>query len=186
MRESRVSHRYAKSLLDLALEKGQLEQVHEDMRLTLTTVQENRELSVMLRSPVIKTDKKQDILKAIFGGKIGVIPTEFVDIITRKRREGELEAIAEAFITQYRRHKQILTAVITTASGLDDKLRAQVLEIVKQSAGGKAVELVEKTDKSLMGGFILRVGDNQVDASILRQVRNLERNFSENPYIKEY
>jgi len=140
----------------------------------------------MLRSPVIKTDKKQDILKAIFGGKIGVIPTEFVDIITRKRREGELEAIAEAFITQYRRHKQILTAVITTASGLDDKLRAQVLEIVKQSAGGKAVELVEKTDKSLMGGFILRVGDNQVDASILRQVRNLERNFSENPYIKEF
>ncbi|MCK6639719.1 MAG: ATP synthase F1 subunit delta [Bacteroidia bacterium] len=186
MRESRVSHRYAKSLLDLALEKGQLEQVHEDMRLILTTVQENRELSVMLRSPVIKTDKKQDILKAIFGGKIGVIPTEFVDIITRKRREGELEAIAEAFITQYRRHKQILTAVITTASGLDDKLRAQVLEIVKQSAGGKAVELVEKTDKALMGGFILRVGDNQVDASILRQVRNLERNFSENPYIKEY
>jgi F-type H+-transporting ATPase subunit delta len=57
---------------------------------------------------------------------------------------------------------------------------------VKQSAGGKAVELVEKTDKALMGGFILRVGDNQVDASILRQVRNLERNFSENPYIKEF
>lgn len=186
MRESRVSHRYAKSLLDLALEKGQLEQVHEDMRLILTTVQESRELSVMLRSPVIKTDKKQEILKALFGGKIGVIPTEFIDIITRKRREGELEAIAEAFVTQYRRHKQILTAVITTASGLDDKLRAQVLEIVKQSAGGKSVELVEKTDKALMGGFILRVGDNQVDASILRQVRNLERNFSENPYIKEF
>lgn len=186
MRESRVSHRYAKSLLDLALEKGQLEQVSEDMRVVLQTIHQNRDLSVLLRSPVVKTDKKQEILKAIFGGHIGVITTEFLDIITRKRRESELEAIAEAFVSQYRKHKQILTAVITTAQGLDEKLRAQVLEIVKQSAGGKAIELVEKTDKELLGGFILRVGDKQVDASVLRQIRNLERNFNENPYIKEY
>lgn len=186
MTESRVSHRYAKSLLDLALEKGQLEQVSEDMRVVLRTIRDSHDLSVLLRSPVVKTDKKQTILKAIFGGQIGVITTEFLDVITRKRREGELEAIAEAFVTQYRKHKQILTAVITTASGLDEKLRAQVLDIVKQSAGGKAIELVEKTDQSLIGGFVLRVGDKQVDASVMRQIRNLERNFSENPYIKEF
>lgn len=186
MRESRVSHRYAKSLIDLALEKGQLEPVSEDMRVVLDTIRKNRDLSVLLRSPVVKTDKKQEILKAIFGGHIGVITTEFIDIITRKRREAELEGIAEAFVTQYRKHKQILTAVITTAQGLDDKLRSQVLELVKQSSGGKAVELVEKTDKALLGGFIIRVGDKQVDASVLRQIRNLDRTFSENPYIKEF
>lgn len=186
MRESRVSHRYAKSLLDLALEKGQLEQVNEDMRMVLETIRNNRDFAVLLRSPVVKTDKKQEILKAIFGGHIGVITAAFLDIITRKRREGELEAIAEAFVSQYKKHKQILTAVITTAQGLDEKLRAQVLEIVKQSASGKSVELVEKTDKALLGGFILRVGDKQVDSSVMRQIRNLERNFSENPYIKEY
>jgi F-type H+-transporting ATPase subunit delta len=185
MKESRVSHRYAKSLLDLALEKGQLEQVSEDMRMVTETIRGNRDFSVLLKSPVIKTDKKQEILKAVFGGQIGVITTEFLDIITRKRREGELEGIAEAFASQYRKHKQILTAVITTASGLDEKLRAQVMEVVKQSAGGKAIELVEKTDKSLIGGFILRVGDKQVDASVMRQIRDLERNFSENPYISE-
>jgi F-type H+-transporting ATPase subunit delta len=186
MRESRVSHRYAKSLLDRALEKGQLEPVSEDMRLVLETIRANRDLSVLLKSPVVKTDKKQEILKAIFGGQIGVITTEFMAIITRKRREGELEGIAEAFVSQYKKHKQILTAVITTTTGLDEKLRAQVLEVVKQSSGGKAVELIEKTDSSLIGGFVLRVGDKQVDASVLRQIRNLERNFSENPYIKEY
>ena len=185
MKESRVSHRYAKSLLDLALEKGQLEPVMEDMRMVLETINANRDLSVLLKSPVVKTDKKQEILKAIFGGQIGVITSEFLMILTRKRREGELEGIAEAFITQYRKHKQILTAVITTASGLDDKLRAQVLDVVKQSAGGKAIELVEKTDKALIGGFVLRIGDKQVDSSVLRQIRNLERNFSENPYISE-
>jgi F-type H+-transporting ATPase subunit delta len=185
MRESRVSNRYAKSLLDLALEKGQLEPVNEDMRLVLETIRANRDLSILLRSPVVKTDKKQEILKAIFGGHIGVISTEFLNILTRKRREGELEAIAEAFVSQYKKHKQILTAVITSASGLDDKLRAQVMEVVKQSAGGKSIELVEKTDKALIGGFVLRIGDKQVDASVLRQIRNLERNFSENPYISE-
>lgn len=185
MKESRVAHRYAKSLLDLALEKGQLEPVSEDMRVVLDTIHKNRDLSVLLRSPVIKTDKKQEILKAIFGGHIGVITTEFIDIITRKRREAELEGIAEAFVTQYRKHKQILTAVITTANGLDEKLRTQVLEVVKQSSGGKSVELVEKTDKTLLGGFVLRVGDQQVDSSVIRQIKNLERNFRENPYIKE-
>ena len=186
MKESRVSHRYAKSLLDLALEKGQLEQVSEDMRMVLETIRNNHDLSVLLKSPVVKTDKKQEILKAIFGGQIGVITTAFLDIITRKRREGELEGVAEAFVSQYKKHKQILTAVITTANGLDEKLRAQVMDVVKQSAGGKAIELVEKTDKALIGGFVLRIGDKQVDSSVVRQIRNLERNFSENPYIKEF
>jgi F-type H+-transporting ATPase subunit delta len=184
MTETRVSHRYAKSLMDLALEKGQLEAVKEDMQLVLSVIRENHELGVMLRSPVLKTDKKQDILKAVFSGKIGILSTEFIDIITRKRRESELAAIAESFLTQYKHHKNILTAVITSASGLDDKLRAEVMKIVK-GATSSEVELVEKVDKSLIGGFVLRVGDQQVDASILRQIRNLDRNFSDNPYVKK-
>ena len=184
MTETRVSHIYAKSLLDLSLEKGQLEQVREDMQLVLDTIRENHELGVMLKSPVIKTDKKQEVLKAIFGGKIGVISSEFIDVITRKRREAELEGIADAFLSQYKKHKQILTAVITTASGLDKTLREKVLQIVKGSTNSE-VELTEKVNKDLIGGFILRVGDQQVDASILRQIKNLDKTFSENPYIKE-
>jgi F-type H+-transporting ATPase subunit delta len=184
MIETRVSFRYAKSLLDLSLEKGQLEQVREDMQLILETIRESHELKLMLKSPIIKTDKKQVILKAIFGGKIGVISSAFIDIITRKRREDELEGIAEAFIAQYKNHKQILSAVITTASGLDKSLREKVLAIVKGSTQSE-VELIEKVNKDLIGGFVLRVGDQQVDASILRQIKNLDRTFSENPYIKE-
>lgn len=185
MRETRVSQRYAKSLIDLALEKGQLEPVREDMLLVFSTIRESHDLSLMLKSPVIKTDKKQEILKAVFGGKIGVISSEFIDIITRKRRESQLEAIAESFLTQYKKHKQILTAVITSASGLDEKLRAQVMQIVKGTTNSE-VELIEKVDNDLIGGFILRVGDKQVDASIMRQIKNLDRSFNENPYVKEY
>jgi F-type H+-transporting ATPase subunit delta len=185
MRETRVSYRYAKSLLDLAIEKGQLEQVREDMQLVRDTVHESRELEILLKSPVVKTDKKQDILKAIFGGKIGVITTEFIDIITRKRREAELEIIAESFLSQYRINKNIVTATITSAAALDDNLRKQVLEIVRKMAGTE-VELAEKIDTSLIGGFVLRVGDRQVDTSLIRQIRMLDRNFSENPFIKEF
>jgi F-type H+-transporting ATPase subunit delta len=185
MIETRVSYRYAKSLLDLALEKGQLEQVREDMQLVASVIRESRDLLLMLKSPVIKTDKKQEILKAVFGGKIGVITTAFIDIITVKRRESELAIIAESFLNQYKTHKQILTAVITTATGLDKSLRDKVMEIVK-GATQSEVELQEKVDKGLIGGFILRVGDKQVDASIIRQIKNLDRTFSENPYVKEY
>jgi F-type H+-transporting ATPase subunit delta len=184
MIETRVSFRYAKSLLDLSLEKGQLEQVREDMQLVLDTIRDNHELSLMLKSPIIKTDKKNEVLKAIFGGKIGVISSEFINIITHKRREMELEGIAAAFLSQYKTHKKILTAVITTASGLDKSLREKVLAIVKGSTTSE-VELTEKVNKDLIGGFVLRVGDQQVDASIRRQIVNLDRSFSENPYIKE-
>ena len=182
--ETRVSHRYAKSLLDLSLEKGQLEQVYEDMQVVQSTIRQSHELSVLLNSPIIKTDKKQDILKAIFGGNIGVITSSFIDIISRKRREGELLNVAESFIAQYKKHKNILTAVITTASGLDANIRAKVMEIVKATAKSD-LQLVEKVDKDLIGGFVLRIGDKQVDSSIMRQIRDLERNFSENPYVRQ-
>lgn len=183
--ETRISQRYAKSLIDLALEKGQLEQVYEDMQVVNAAIASNHDLAVMLKSPVIKTDKKQDVMKAIFGGNIGVITSSFIDIITRKHRESQLGAIAESFLAQYKNHKKILSAVITTAHGLDATTRAKVMEIVKGTTQSD-VQLIEKINEDLIGGFVLRVGDKQVDASIIRQIRNLDRNFSENPYVKEF
>jgi F-type H+-transporting ATPase subunit delta len=96
-----------------------------------------------------------------------------------------LAEIAEEFINQYKENKKILTAVITTANGLDDILRAEVTKIVKGS-GSNEVVLEEKVNKDIIGGFIIRVGDKQVDASILRKLNNLRRSFAENPYIKEF
>ena len=184
MKETRVSVRYAKSLLDLSLEKGQLEQVREDMQLVSSVIRESHDLQLLLKSPVVKSDKKKEIFKAIFGGKIGVLSSAFIDIVIRQRREDQLEGIISSFFDQYKTHKQILTAVITTAQGLDEKLRKEVLSVVK-SATKSEVELEEKVNADLIGGFVLRVGDRQVDASILRQIKNLDWKFLENPSIKE-
>ena len=78
-----------------------------------------------------------------------------------------------------------MKAVIVSSVGLDDQLRQQVIKLVSESSGGQQIQLEEKVDASLIGGFVLTVGDKQVDASLLRQIRNMERAFSENPYISE-
>jgi F-type H+-transporting ATPase subunit delta len=184
MQGTKVANRYAKSLLDLSLEKGQLEQVHTDMKLIAESCKQNRDLVLMLKSPVIKSDKKETILLAIFSSA-NKITNEFLKVIVRKRRELYLEAIANAFVAQYRNHKKILTAVITTAFGLDADLRKKVLEVVKASSNSE-VELIEKVDKKIIGGFIIRVGDKQDDTSIRTKIMKLNRAFKENPYIKEF
>lgn len=185
MKETRVATRYAKSLLDLALEQGVLEQVYADMLMIHNTCQQSGELSAFLKSPVIKTDKKKSVLTEIFSGKVSSITETFIILMASHKREAYLEPIAAEFIRQYKKHKRILTAVITTASGLDETLRRQVLGLVKKGAESE-VELVEKIDKKLIGGFVLRVGDKQVDASIQRKLQDLRRGFSENPYVKEF
>jgi len=179
-----VATRYAKSLLDLAIEKGKLEDVYKDMLLVKQVADQNHDFVVMLDSPVIKTDKKQSILHEIFKGKISDMTMSFLDILTNKRREMYIDDVAVSFVEQYKTSKKILTAVITSAAGIDDATRKKVMELVKQTAQGE-VELIEKVDKKLIGGFVLRIGDRQVDASISRKLNDLRKNFSENPYVSE-
>lgn len=185
MKGTRAAVRYAKALKELALEQGVLEKVRDDMKLISTTCQNNHDFAVMLDSPIIKTDKKQSILAEVFKGKITKLTELFIQILAAKRRESYIEAISIEFIKQFKEHKKILTAVVTTAAGLDDELRKKVLSVV-QGSGHSEIELIEKINEKLIGGFTLQVGDNRVDASLAKQIRKLSMSFSENPYIKEY
>lgn len=185
MKGSRSSVRYAKALLDLADEQNAVEKVYADMKLIADVCRQNHDLSVLLKSPVVKTDKKQAVLRQIFSGKISKVTELFIMLLASKRRESFLETIAGDFAEQYKVKKNILTAVITTAYGLDESLKKKVLEIVKKSAESE-VELIEKTNEKLIGGFTLQVGDKRVDASLAKQIRKLAMSFNENPYIKEY
>ena len=184
MAGTQVASRYAKSLIDLSLEKGSLENVYADMKNLLLTCKGSHELVLMLKSPIIKSDKKEKVLKAVFKD-VNIITAEFINIIVRKKREYALEELAEAFVNQYKTHKKILTEVITTAFGLDADLRKQVLGIVKKSSNSE-VELIEKVDAAIIGGFIIQVGDKQDDTTIRTKIMKLTRVFNENPYIKEY
>jgi F-type H+-transporting ATPase subunit delta len=174
-----VATRYAKSLLQLAIEKGQLEKVYADMQLVESVCEENKEFTNFLHSPIIKTDKKVAVIKEVFAGKVDNITSGFLTILTQKRRELYMKEIAGEFVAQYKQYKNILTAVITSAVGIDKTVKAKVLELVKQTTKGE-VELVEKVDKDLIGGFILTIGDKQVDASVSRKLNDLRKAFSVN------
>ncbi len=185
MEGTRVAARYAKSFIDLAIEQGSLEQAYIDMKYIADVCASTHEFVIFLKSPVIKTDKKQIVLKEIFNGKLSKVTDSYIHLITAKRREIYLAEIAHEFIEQYKTKNKILTAVVTTASGIDDSIRKQVMEIVK-GVTDSAVVLKEVVDKDIIGGFIIRVGDKQVDASIARKLNSLKRSFNENPFIKEF
>jgi F-type H+-transporting ATPase subunit delta len=184
MIETKVAKRYAKSLLDLSRETGVIDAVGADMKLFVMVCENNRDLSLLLSNPIIHADKKLSILKKVFEGKMNPVSISFFDIITRKGRESYLEGIAKEFVNQYKRYKGIQTAVITSAVGLDDRLRSEVYRLVKESVKSE-VELIEKVDKNLIGGFVLRMEDKQYDASIANELRKLTKEFASNPYVRK-
>lgn len=185
MIETKVANRYAKSLLGLAIERYIQDAVYNDMVLIADACKKNPDLALVFRSPIINTDKKDAIIKAVFGGKIDKVTAAFLDIITRKRREYYLEQIAAEFISIYKFSKGIYTAFITTASPLDEKLRGEILSLMKRTSD-KKVELVEQVNKDLIGGFVLRYGDMQFDASVARKLKSLRKDFKANLYVKDY
>lgn len=185
MSEYRIASRYAKSLLGLADEKGVLEEVNKDMLMFSELTEENRDFVLMLKSPVVTHSKKLAILNAVFSGKVNELTLAIFEILTRKKREAHLPAIATEFHHQYNVRKRIEEATVTTTFKLDAKLRKEFESIVKQISG-KSVELTENIDEELLGGFVLKIGDRQIDDSLSSRLSALKLEFSRNPYIKEF
>ncbi len=158
MSEFRVASRYAKSLLELAVEKGLLEEVHDDMLAFSNIYNSNRGFALFLKNPIIQHIKKRDILMRIFKGKVNDLTLSIFDITARKNREAILGLIATEFHHQYNVRKGIETAKVTTSIVLDDTLKAEFERIVKDISH-KKVELLEEVDKDIIGGFKLKIGE---------------------------
>jgi len=186
MRNTRAASRYAKSLLELAIERKELDAVYADIKLIADTCNASKELILMLDSPIIKSDKKQAVLKQLFASKIGETVLAFIGILTNKKREFLIDDIAKAFVLQYNIHQNICSAKIISAVPLTDKARKNILDAIQAIQIDKKVELVEEVNKDIIGGIIVRVGDRQVDASIQRKLIELKKNFSKNEYIADF
>ncbi len=172
MSDQAVAFRYAKSLIELAEEKGITETVHKDMILFDQVCNENRAFELALKSPVVKHLQKLSILKAIFKDKINPMTLSIFEIITNKNREAILPSLANEFLRQYDILKNNITAEVTTVSALTDAQRKEFGALVAK-ATGKNVNLKESVNSELIGGYILRVGDKQVDSSIRRKLNDL-------------
>ena len=185
MKQTRATLRYAKSLFGLAIEQDILEKCKEDMQLVADTWASSKDLSLLLKSPIIKTDQKLSIFKDVFYDKMSEVSVRFVNIITNKKRESLLEGIANSFITLYREYKNIESATVTTAFPLDETLKKEVTNFIK-THGETEVDLIEKVDEKIIGGAIIRMGDKQLDASVRKSIAELKQIFSTNLYIKDF
>ncbi len=180
----RIASRYAKSLLDLALEQGKLEQVVGDINLFRDAIS-NRELLLMIKSPIINADKKQSVFKSLFSSRIEALTASFFEIIIRKGRENHLPEIADEFIAQYKKLKNITSATVTTASPLDSGQISKIkLELINLGLATGTVELQTIVDPNIIGGFVLEVQDQLYDASVKHKLAIIKKEILDNTYIK--
>lgn len=186
MSDIKVASRYAKALLELSVEKNQLEVVMGDVRQLLSIASENRDFVLMLDSPIVSTDKKMNILKSLFEKTVNKITLTFYEIVTRKNRSNVLLSTAKEFQRQYNLHKGIQVAEVTTTFPLTPDLKKSFVEIVKEISGLDKVELVEKINKDLIGGFVLKVNDKLLDDSISGKLRTLRLKFAQRYFVKTY
>lgn len=182
-KELKASRRYAKSLLDLAVERGTLEAVSKDMALLSRTYKENPDLVKMLRTPLVKADRKQKVLSAIFKDKLSTVTMRFIDLIVAKRRERILPGIALSFEDQRREHYGIALAHITSAIPLSDAQRNSIKNIVLKEH--KKVELREIVDPDIIAGFSVQVGDRLYDETIQSRIKSLKKFYWNNPYVSK-
>ena len=185
MANARLAGRYAKSLLDLATEQGQLEAVYADMKYLHAVCQVSSELVNMLRSPIIKADQKNSILAEVFKNKVGLLSNSFMVLLVKKGRESELPEMASAFIEQYNEIKGIHQVTLTTAVEVSDVLKKSIEDKVKSETSFATIELTTKTDEKLIGGFVLEFNNNLVDASIARDLKDIKKQFLNNEYISK-
>jgi F-type H+-transporting ATPase subunit delta len=186
MSNIKVASRYAKALLELSVEKNALEAVISDFKTLLSIAEQNREVGLTLDSPIVTYDKKFNILKALLGKSANSITLSFFDLVTRKKRSNVLISTAKEFLRQYNDYKGIQVAEITTTLPLTDNLRKQIIEIVKEISGFDKVELVEKIDKDLIAGFVLKVNDKLWDDSLSGKLRKARMKFAQRYFVKLY
>lgn len=183
MPNPRLAARYAKSLIDLSIEKGQLEQVHLDMQWLQAVCKNNRDFVNLLRSPIINSDTKKKILSAVTAGKLSEITNAFNTLLITKGRESNLPEIITAFIDLYKQHKNIHTVKLTTAVPLGDDVKNAIITQVKKAGNIQNIELETKVDDKILGGFVLQVGDKLVDASIAYDLKAIAKQFENNDFI---
>tara|TARA_Y100000385_G_scaffold258907_1_gene287271 strand:+ start:562 stop:1119 length:558 start_codon:yes stop_codon:yes gene_type:complete len=185
MRESLAGNRYAKSLIGLSIEKKELDTVYNDMVLISETVENSKDLDLLLKSPVVKTDKKQEILSSIFGKETSELTKQFLLLISSRNREAIIGDIAGAFVRQYKVIKKIIVTEVTSAIKLESAQKKKILQLLNTNESS-SVEVIEKINPEIIGGFIVRVDDKQIDASISRKLDDLKQGFSKNPYIADF
>jgi F-type H+-transporting ATPase subunit delta len=186
MPNPRLAARYAKSLIDLSIEQGQLEQVYKDILYLKSIFQGSKELVNFLNNPVITSDQKLKVVKAVDTGRTGELTKTFNRLLIRKGRESYLPEIAEAFIEQYKEYKGIYTVTLTTAIPVSEEVKNIIIKRIKLIGRMKEVELLTIVQENIIGGFILEGNGRRIDASVAYDLTKVKNRFLTNEFIYRF
>lgn len=181
---SRAAQRYAKAVLSLAKDQGKTKEVQEEMLLVSKTLATNEDLLEALKSPAVKVEAKRSTLRAVFKDA-GDITKGTFDILLENKRIDLIEEVVNKYILLYNELNGIQVAMVTTAVPLSSEMEQKVLQKVQELTGGNA-SLENKIDEAILGGFILRIGDLQYNASVAGNLNKLKREFKKTPTIQHY
>tara|TARA_B100000508_G_scaffold141097_1_gene147042 strand:+ start:144033 stop:144566 length:534 start_codon:yes stop_codon:yes gene_type:complete len=176
MKGFKVAGRYAQSLLELSEEKKAIDAVLADMNALIDVANENRDFTAFLNNPIIKSDKKSAVLDKVFPS-FQELTKKFVHLLTKNRREMLLPLIAEEYIAKVKAVRGIVPVTLTSAHKLDDKVKQSILDKLNKAVKGE-IELNEKIDEDLIGGFVVRMGDTRIDASVAHQLNELKQRLT--------
>jgi F-type H+-transporting ATPase subunit delta len=176
MAETKVSIRYANSLLDLTSEKNNLEVISKDMELIYTAIDSSKELKRLLESPVVKSEMKQSILSEIFKNKISADSLNFIKFVVDKNREDILDSIIKKFLELRDEKLGLVRVEVKTSFDFTDEQKEKLRKRLENILNKKA-HLSFIIDKTIVGGFIAKVGDTVFDASIKHQLELLRKEF---------
>ncbi len=176
MKSTKSASRYAKALLELAIEQQKLESIESNMSRILAAAKETNEFQVFLDSPIINLDKKVAVLNSLFG-EFEPLTLSFLALITKNGRERLITEIAQSYISQVKEFKGIIPISITSARKLDEATKATILAKINASVTG-TLEITELIDEGLIGGFIVTMGDKQIDASVASQLARMKQELT--------
>jgi F-type H+-transporting ATPase subunit delta len=178
---TRAANRYAKALIELASQTHQEDAVYADMQNIALSIVASKDLQQVLKSPILENTLKKSAVDAVFGKNAQPLTLKLFGLLAENKRMELLQAIATQYQTLYNTQKGIVKAVVTTAIALDEALKTKILQKSQEIVGsGKKITIENKIDPSLIGGFVLRIGDVQVDTSIVNQLQKLKRDLVEN------
>ena len=185
MKSLRASTRYAKALLDLSRERQMMDIVKADSDLLLAAIGESRDFRNFLKSAILKPEQKEKTFAVVFSNQLSEITMLFVNLLIKHGREAHLEEVFEKYIVQYLKENKIIKAQISSSSPLLKDQKDRLLSLLNFGETS-SILLEEKIDPELIGGFILRVGDQQINASASEALSQLEQEFNKNLYIADF
>jgi F-type H+-transporting ATPase subunit delta len=186
MSNPRLATRYAKSLIDLSIELGQLEQVYKDILYLQSVFQNSKELVNFLNNPVITSDQKLQVVKALSSDRTGEVTKSFNRLLIKKGRENYLPEIAEAFVEQYKQYKGIYTVTLTTAIPVSDEVKNTIISRIRRDSQMKEIELICIVQENIIGGFILEGNGKRIDASVAYDLTKIKNRFLTNEFIYRF